>query len=1141
MLPACICIHSYTLEVAMQSFADMSVVTGQATGGEYGVVSSTSFQTTSLLTGSSAVTAYAVTGGHVAVLKQPPPSSGPQLVNLILSPTDQPVPGFTPVKYFIYRGLRESDFVGNPGKLLLSTTPGLSKVLTELYAAVDSRTGTTNTELPEEHVGLGLSLSDTDDLDDLFYPYKNTGGPSFSPPFVETGWELGKFDPTSFGFEIVLEGGDFIQTVGFARAASNIIDVSAISGLERRAAREQIRYFVDPAAYYGLSFPTDSSVYTDVISKFDTANTVYLDIRGENDYSYNFYENYSGTNLKTGFTDPPTAGTYNTDDWPIKVIQAPSTAITEGFHSLYVGLLRSANPEPLLVIEYGEPGSSVESGIFFTNKIGQLGPLTPWTNPVIMKIPNVADSSNRIGVATVVKLYYTRRSPFENVLLDPIPAKVVGTRQYNDNLFGPLETNTPFDADTNALIRWNSPYAQKFVDAKGLSSPALDFSGMYSRGVAYEEFCTVFYALRSASLERATAYPSIPASISSAGSGNFKRIFDDLVRINMPTHTRLFRFDIVVPGTSDQMGLLFLDLSSSASTDERDNVLALCLTNDEVAALKNLSGFSEHHFRYLVLDTITSVTATGVLGGSHSCFQAEVKVRGLDTASEEKESGAATPIMVYSYDGRVFVSPGYTDLSPDIIVSRVKIDYEEYQCGSLTIPAFLSITGTPDPHIPAPVNAVPKAIIQSMPEIEKIVYGASGYSATGNTDSFRGKLIAGISSGYTFEQFRSLMETEGKNLYTTASDEVKETGYPNPDDRPLYWARLVMRLDLKDFSNLVPNTQALLEEFEWHSRGFSSVDFSTGTAGKKLLISGFDTFQLNLGIKKSNLAGCIALALRDVLLTEGVASADVRTVVFPVRWHDLTDGLAERFFSQFINEVDAIITVSWMPTLDAFHFDRFAAQYRSNGDDNVGRKHTAQFLHGDAFYETTLPVAAVMSDLGYMALPPAQQKARYAQAFAYTGDIITNPGSSQTVENVRAIHRYVYNSEHKIHEVHVDMNITVGGTSSSFSMSPSDLNRSLPETVESQIAGLHSKYVPRANPSNVQQMFSSVKLGSGGSYISNEIFYRVARLRSEARPTLPTGHLHVNNAMNNNDFDSTKTKNDIEAVIALLKILIHHI
>lgn len=34
-------------------------------------------------------------------------------------------------------------------------------------------------------------------------------------------------------------------------------------------------------------------------------------------------------------------------------------------------------------------------------------------------------------------------------------------------------------------------------------------------------------------------------------------------------------------------------------------------------------------------------------------------------------------------------------------------------------------------------------------------------------------------------------------------------------------------------------------------------------------------------------------------------------------------------------------------------------------------------------------------------------------------------------------------------------------------------------------------------------------IGSGGDYLSNEIFYRVSLLRNSYNPTLKSGHLHV--------------------------------
>jgi hypothetical protein len=45
--------------------------------------------------------------------------------------------------------------------------------------------------------------------------------------------------------------------------------------------------------------------------------------------------------------------------------------------------------------------------------------------------------------------------------------------------------------------------------------------------------------------------------------------------------------------------------------------------------------------------------------------------------------------------------------------------------------------------------------------------------------------------------------------------------------------------------------------------------------------------------------------------------------------------------------------------------------------------------------------------------------------------------------------------------------------------------------------------LPNENPKE------QLREGSGGDYLSNEIFYRVAKLRTELRPALATGHFHI--------------------------------
>jgi hypothetical protein len=56
--------------------------------------------------------------------------------------------------------------------------------------------------------------------------------------------------------------------------------------------------------------------------------------------------------------------------------------------------------------------------------------------------------------------------------------------------------------------------------------------------------------------------------------------------------------------------------------------------------------------------------------------------------------------------------------------------------------------------------------------------------------------------------------------------------------------------------------------------------------------------------------------------------------------------------------------------------------------------------------------------------------------------------------------------------------------------------------------------------------------GSGGDYLSNEIFYRVAKLRKENKSNLPTGHLHVEKLQEvGEDINKEKTKKLINLVI----------
>lgn len=53
------------------------------------------------------------------------------------------------------------------------------------------------------------------------------------------------------------------------------------------------------------------------------------------------------------------------------------------------------------------------------------------------------------------------------------------------------------------------------------------------------------------------------------------------------------------------------------------------------------------------------------------------------------------------------------------------------------------------------------------------------------------------------------------------------------------------------------------------------------------------------------------------------------------------------------------------------------------------------------------------------------------------------------------------------------------------------------------------------NPTHIKPIQTQkLSSGSGGDYLSNEIFYRVAKLRKDSNPMLPTGHFHISKIQN---------------------------
>lgn len=350
----------------------LSQVSGQA----FGPAGADEFWLTTRFSVSGAK-AFAICKGVVLVQPQ---TGSTDLVNLILRPYEQPITGFN-IKYFIYRGLKKSDFFIT-NKVLPAAT-GSSDFITKVNNSFASfyNSVSPGQPLPDflaKYIGFDPAIQDDAlPLSDFFFKeseyvqsgqeFIEQGEFAFELPLIHKGASLGSFANGECGIDIVLNYGDyklpspndeFLFDLAYARASKVKIELLAgMSNYEKKLKREQIFQFLDAAAYFGFHAMDGGAVgvnsgsmvekkgeaiYTDVVSKFFTKNRLYLYIQSDRTRSYNFYGNYtlpdSVNDLNIGIGAAALVEkAYGVDGWPLYIDDAPR-GHNESKNSLYFQL-----------------------------------------------------------------------------------------------------------------------------------------------------------------------------------------------------------------------------------------------------------------------------------------------------------------------------------------------------------------------------------------------------------------------------------------------------------------------------------------------------------------------------------------------------------------------------------------------------------------------------------------------------------------------------------------------------------------------------------------------------------------------------------------------------------------------------------
>jgi hypothetical protein len=482
---------------------DAVTIQGQNKVQSFGVKSQTEFQVTSCFTMSNSNKAYAVSRGTILLQQQ---TDHPEKVNLILKPIDKQ--GLKmPVKYFVYRGLQTTSFLtGTNLETAAVLTDKSSELLKELEATQRKRIN-----LPEGEVtipkGALFGHTLTTNIDDFFY-YRNESAPT-QLFMVEAGMELGTFAAGEGGMEIILENPDLEFTVAKATKEKYeiVIATEDMNTAKGKWEREQIRHFVDPAAFYGLHHDSrdgigyngktniakgTQAVYENIVNRFYTKNAIYLDIRSEHGYSYNYYDEYPNGNIQIKDENGEfVENSFYTDGWAIYTIGHVQEI--EAFNALTfdVSLQKTNanndnyNSAPILIGRYAQNFGKNQikskdiverNNLFLIDNIEFEGSENYPTKYVTIVVPAFSTNNVWQQIATIVRLDYIKKTDVNN-------DSPFGQKTNTDFLFGPIDAKISLATDT---MKWETTYIDRFSNNE-------DEITVWNSGMVKETTAVLYY------------------------------------------------------------------------------------------------------------------------------------------------------------------------------------------------------------------------------------------------------------------------------------------------------------------------------------------------------------------------------------------------------------------------------------------------------------------------------------------------------------------------------------------------------------------------------------------------------------------------------------------------------------------------
>jgi len=669
----------------MHFFIDQDQLTAQTEVNAYGPVSTdltNRYNITSRFNLTNEAKAFACVSGQLIVQQS---TVDPTLVNLILKPCfelDIPLN----VGYYVYRGVLKNTLIDDNDCVLPQGT-GVNQLIERIW------------ENPPDDPSCGTLGYDTGEVDgdvnveDIF----NFLVAGIDPIYVNEGEWFGTFANThDIGFEVILKTNRFPVDMDYVRSSGYEVNVTGLTGLELRSKREEILNFLDPAAFYGMHYmatvtyyddaqsgdiqttnvdPTsDRFIYTKLIDDFHTRNRLYLDIRSEKGYSYNFYQNYrvsaaDDDNIRIRHEEDPvplTPQEYETNGWPIVLIESEHEDGT--INTVRIELRIDDNTEPIIYmhqypynddekIKHTDPNSKYISTQTLISD-GTNPNLTEWTNTIQLRIPNTQSGTTRNYISNYVKMHY-----FRSVHNANDPDTVLLNEKYYDSAFCSIDI--PTIGDSNAYLKHVESANPIFLREPNNDDGTGNFELTAASGAYWDDDRILFYStvnyLDPADVSEKEYMPTNSQKLELDSSDY--RLSEVYAR-----HEVLCKEYITAAGTIRIPNINFYrseEERSGITMNLKENAMFLGISIDQLNAVVNDTQLSEHHERFIFIEpsgTNPQETTPDTNGNTFRYNEYTLRLQGLDNNGD---STIVTPqfnsndIILQSRDNQFFSSSDF--------------------------------------------------------------------------------------------------------------------------------------------------------------------------------------------------------------------------------------------------------------------------------------------------------------------------------------------------------------------------------------------------------------------------------------------------------------------------------------------------